>query len=41
MEELEADIRRQNGEEFRDDTPVDGDIADMSSDFGIRIEKVS
>jgi hypothetical protein len=39
MEELSKHLRRESGMEEPGDTPVDGDIADMS-DLGFKIEKV-
>jgi len=40
MQELAAHLRREAGQEVPEDTPVDGDIADMS-DLGIAVEKVN
>lgn len=39
MDELARYLRAQSGEESPQDTPVDGDIADMS-DLGVKIEQV-
>lgn len=39
MDELAKHLRREAGVEDPQDTPVDGDISDMS-DLGIAVEKV-
>ena len=39
MDELARYLRMQSGEEDPQDTPVDGDIADMS-DLGVKLEVV-
>lgn len=40
MDELSRYLRLQAGEERPEDTPVDGDIADMG-DLGVKVEKVT
>lgn len=40
MDELAKYLRAQSGEERPEDTPVDGDIADMS-DLGVKVEQVN
>lgn len=39
MDELAKYLRRESGEENPQDTPVDGDITDMS-DLGVTVEIV-
>ena len=39
MDELSRYLRIQSGEENPQDTPVDGDIADMG-DLGVKVEVV-
>jgi hypothetical protein len=40
MDELAKHLRREAGQEDPQDTPIDGDIADMG-DLGVTVEKVN